>query len=47
MAFLLPIPISLTLAIAWSAWERRRRLNRPVITVEEYQRALSALNPNR
>ena len=43
MLFLLPIPVSLTLAIAWSSWERRRRQAKPAVSVEEYQRALAAL----
>jgi hypothetical protein len=41
--FLLPIPVSLFGAIAWFSWQRRRAEKRPLVTVEEYQRALAAL----
>ena len=42
--FLLPIPVSLVLAMLWVAWTTRPR--RPVealVSVEEYQRALAVL----
>lgn len=44
MLFLLPIPISLVLAIAWVSWTSRpKRPAEAVVTVEEYQRALAIL----
>ncbi|HVF19419.1 MAG TPA: hypothetical protein VNA14_04155 [Mycobacteriales bacterium] len=44
MLFLLPIPISLVLALVWAAWTTRpRRPAEAVVTVQEYQRALAVL----
>lgn len=42
--FLLPIPVSLVLALLWVAWTTRpRRPVEAVVSVEEYQRALRVL----
>ena len=44
MLFLLPIPISLVLALMWAAWTTRpKRPAEAVVTVEEYQKALAVL----
>lgn len=44
MLFLLPIPISLVLALMWTSWSTRpKRPAEAVVTVEEYQRALAIL----
>ncbi len=44
MLFLLPIPISLVLALLWVAWTTRpKRPAEAVVTVEEYQRAVAVL----
>lgn len=44
MLFLLPIPVSLVLALLWVAWTTRpRRPVEAVVSVQEYQRALAVL----
>lgn len=44
MLFLIPIPVSLMLALLWVAWTTRpRRPVEAVVSVEEYQRALAVL----
>lgn len=44
MLFLLPIPVSLVLALLWVAWSTRPRPPvEAVVSVEEYQRALAVL----
>lgn len=46
MLFLLPIPISLVVAMAWASWSRRPpRPADPATTVQEWQRAVRVLAP--
>jgi hypothetical protein len=46
VAFLLPIPVSLVLAVAWCSWVSRPRRPKPVAqSVADYHRALAALAP--
>ena len=46
MLFLLPIPVSLVLAIGWAAWvSRPRKPVQAIDSVEQYRRALDALAP--
>ncbi len=48
MLFLLPIPLSLLLAILWVSWTTRpRRPAEAVVTVEQYQKALAVLAASR
>lgn len=48
MAFLLPIPISLAVAWAWAVWSHRPpRPADPVTSVEEWERAIRSLAPDR
>jgi hypothetical protein len=47
MAFLIPIPVSLVLALLWGSWVSRPRRPAPVTqSVEAYRRALAALAPD-
>lgn len=47
LAFLLPIPISLVLALLWASWSNRPpRPADPITTVEEWSRAIRVLAPD-
>lgn len=48
MLFLLPIPIALVLATIWAMWASRPpRPADPVVSVEEWSRAIRLLAPER
>ncbi len=48
MVFLLPIPIALAVGLVWMWWvSRPPRPADPVITVEEWSRAIRLLAPQR
>ena len=48
MLFLLPIPIALVLATIWASWASRPpRPADPVVSVEEWSRAIRLLAPER
>jgi hypothetical protein len=45
--FLIPIPVSFVLALLWASYRTHRpRRKTPIVTAEDYRRALDALAPH-